>query len=233
MRPVIGLTAYIEPARWGRWELLATLLPQRYVEHLAASGGRAVLLPPDLPDDAEEMVARLDGLVLTGGADIDPVHYGAQPHPATEAARPERDVSELALLAAAIRRDLPVLGICRGMQLMAVVGGGTLHQHLPDVLGHDEHRPGDGAFGEHVVELALGSRAADILGERVTVRSYHHQGVDSSGSATVSAWAADGTIEALELPGHCFALGVLWHPEAGTDARLFAALVAAARAAQQ
>ncbi len=230
---MIGLTAYIEPVRWGRWELVATLLPHRYVEPVVASGGRAVLLPPDLPDGAEEVVARLDGLVLTGGADIDPAHYGAQRHPATEAPRPERDISELALLAAAIRCDLPVLGICRGMQLMAVAGGGTLHQHLPDVVGHDEHRPSHGAFGEHAVDLAPGSRAADILGERVTVRSYHHQGVDSSGSARASAWAPDGAIEALELPGHCFALGVLWHPEVGTDGRLFAALVAAAHVAHQ
>lgn len=233
MRPVIGLTAYIEPACWGRWELLATLLPHRYVEHVIGAGGRPVLLPPDSPQDAGELVERLDGLVLTGGADIDPARYGAPRHRATEDPRPERDVSELALLAAAIRRDVPVLGICRGMQLMAVAGGGSLHQHLPDILGHDDHRPGDGTFGEHPVKLATGSLAAGILGEQATVRSYHHQGVAIGGSATATGWAPDGTIEALEIPGHRFGIGVLWHPEAGSDARLFAALVAAAHAAHR
>jgi putative glutamine amidotransferase len=229
VRPVIGVTASIEPARWGVWELVATLLPHRYVDHLVAAGGRPVLLPPDGGNDAGELIERLDGLVLSGGADIDPARYGADRHPATVGIRPERDASDLALLAAALARRIPVLGICRGMQLMIVSAGGTLHQHLPEVVGHDRHRPEVGTFGEHTVRLQPTSQLARILTERATVRSYHHQGVATTGSANTTGWADDGSVEAVELPGRPFALGVLWHPEAGDDLRLFAALVDAAR----
>jgi putative glutamine amidotransferase len=231
VRPVIGLTAYIEPARWGMWELVATLLPHRYVDHLTAAGGRPVLLPPDPADDAGDVIDRLDGLLLTGGADIDPARYGAEPHPRTVGLRPHRDASELALLAAAMQRGVPVLGICRGMQLMAVASGGTLHQHLPEIVGHDGHLPATGTFGEHAVDMAPTSRLAEILEQRVTVRSHHHQGVASTGSATATGWSDDGSVEALEVAGQAFSVGVLWHPEAGDDPRLFAALVRAARRA--
>lgn len=236
MRPLIGLTAYVEPARWGIWELVATLLPHRYLESLAAAGGRAVLLPPDPSDpagdlaaEAADTVARLDGLLLTGGADIDPARYGAQRHPATTGLRPDRDRSELALLTAALALDVPVLGVCRGMQLMVVAAGGGLHQHLPDVVGHEAHRPEIGTFGEHRVDVRAGSALAGIVGSVLSVRSYHHQGIADLGSAIPVGWATDGAIEAIELPCERFAIGVLWHPEASTDLRLFSALVAAAR----
>lgn len=188
-----------------------------------------MLLPPDGRPDAADVLDRLDGLLLTGGADIDPARYGAPPHPATSGMRPERDASELTLLGAALERDVPVLGICRGMQLLAVASGGTLHQHLPEVVGHNGHRPEPGCFGEHPVRLADRSLLAGVLGARVTVRSYHHQGIANCGTATPAGWAEDGSIEALELPSRRFACGVLWHPEAGTDSRLFDALVIAAQ----
>lgn len=235
MRPIIGITAYVEPARWGVWDLVATLLPQRYVDHVVAAGGRAVLLPPY--DEAAgydaaaaaDLVGRLDGLLLSGGADIDPQRYGAERGVATTALRPGRDESELLLLRAAMETDTPVFGVCRGMQLLTVAAGGTLHQHLPDVVGHEGHRPLPGQYADHPVRIDPASRTGRILGETVEVRSYHHQGIATTGTATPAAWAPDGTVEAVEMAGHRFALGVLWHPEAGTDPRLFAAFVDAAR----
>lgn len=227
MRPVIGITTYVEQARWGVWDTSAALVPYAYVRQVEAGGGRVVLLPPSTEDPAE-VLPWLDGLLVAGGADIDPAHYGATPHPETAGLRPERDAGELTLLAAALDADLPVLGVCRGMQLMTVHAGGTLHQHLPEVVGHERHRPSPGVYGEHIVRLAEGSRARAVLGDRVSVRSYHHQGVVDAGSLTVTGWADDGTIEAVEAPGRRFAVGVLWHPEVGDDPRLFDALVAAA-----
>jgi len=232
VRPVIGITAYVEPARWGVWDLVATLLPHRYVEHVVAAGGRPVLLPPyaDFEDgDAADLVGRLDGLLLAGGADIDPQRYGAQRHVATTGLRPDRDASELGFLRAALDTDTPVLGVCRGMQLLTVAAGGTLHQHLPDVVGSQAHRPAPGQYGDHPVRLDPRSRVGRILGGTVDVRSYHHQGIASTGTATAVGWAAEGTVEAVELPDHRFVLGVLWHPEAGADPRLFRAFVDAAR----
>jgi putative glutamine amidotransferase len=226
VRPVVGITCYAEKARWGVWgDVPAVLLPERYVAHVSAAGGIPVLLPP-LP--APDVVARLDALVLAGGADIDPQRYGEEPEPGLEALRPNRDDAEFAVLDAAVERDLPILGICRGMQLLCVGHGGSLFQHLPDVVGHDKHRAVAGEYSTHDVAMDPGSRLAGILGREASVLSYHHQGVRSPGRLTPSAWAFDGTIEAVEDPHRRFLLGVLWHPEAGTDGTLFRSLVAAA-----
>ena len=222
-RPIIGITCYVEQARWGPWDEPTALLLNTYVEAVTGSGGRAVIVPPDPVDG--EVVSVLDGLVLAGGADIDPVRYGATPHPETAGIRPTRDAGELLLLAAALDRDLPVLGVCRGAQLMAVAAGGALHQHAPDVVGTEEHRPEVGAYGTHDARFVPGSRVAEILGENLKVNSYHHQLVADPGTLTVTGWAADDTIEALEDPVRRFYLGVQWHPEATDDHRLFEALV--------
>jgi putative glutamine amidotransferase len=229
-RPVIGITSYSEQARYGDWDLPVTLLPTGYLTSVLAAGGRPVVLPSIAADaqDTEDLLDSLDGLILAGGPDIDPARYGADPHPATGVPRPARDEAELGLLHAALARDLPLLGICRGAQLMAVATGGTLIQHLPDVVGHADHRPTPGAFGDHDVRIAAGSRLAGVLGTAVGIRAYHHQAVEDSGSFTVCAWARDGTIEALEDPLRGFCLGVQWHPEAADDGRLFAALISAA-----
>ncbi|WP_412542811.1 gamma-glutamyl-gamma-aminobutyrate hydrolase family protein [Longispora sp. K20-0274] len=221
MRPVIGITAYREPASWSVWSVPAVLIPATYVECVTAAGGHPVVLPPD-PSPA--ILSRLDGLVLAGGADVSPGRYGAEPHERT-VSRPDRDEGELALLAAA--GDLPVLGVCRGMQLMAVHAGGRLFQHLPDELGHTGHQPEPGVFGAHPATFAPGSLAESIFGLHGEVNSYHHQGVADPGSLTATGWAADGVIEVLEDPDREFYLGVQWHPEELRDGRLFEALVRA------
>jgi putative glutamine amidotransferase len=227
-RPVVGITSYVEQARWGVWDVPAVLLPYRYAERVAEAGGRPVVLPPSA-DGVDDVLDRLDAVVFAGGSDLEPSLYGQQAHPETTGVRPLRDAGELPLVRAALARDLPLLGICRGMQLLSVACGGALHQHLPEVVGHDGHRAAPGVYALHDVRLARGSRVHAILGERASVPSYHHQGVASAGSLTVSGWAHDDTIEAVEAPGHRFALGVLWHPEASEDLRLFEALVATAR----
>ncbi|MEJ7775348.1 MAG: gamma-glutamyl-gamma-aminobutyrate hydrolase family protein [Nocardioidaceae bacterium] len=229
MRPVVGITTYVEQASWGVWDVPAAILPFRYVERVEAAGGTAVLLPPSAASGGS-VLERLDALVLAGGADLDPGLYGEEPHEETTGLRRERDAAEAPLVRAALERDLPTLGICRGMQLMSVVCGGSLVQHLPDVVGHERHRPSPGVYGLHDVRLAPGSRAAAVLGEQVSVPSYHHQGLASAGSLTVTGWADDDTPEAVEDPDRRFALGVLWHPEASDDLRLFTALVEAATA---
>lgn len=234
-RPVIGISAYSERARWGVWDLPASLLPQSYVDQVVGAGGTPVLLPP-VPG-VEAAIGRLDGLILSGGPDVEPARYGEQPGPRTTVLRPERDAAEIALFRAALGAGLPVLGICRGMQLMNVALGGTLIQHLPDVVGHDGHSPTPGATGEHKVTVGPSGRLAGILGEGArAVPTHHHQGVDRLGTGLVAtAWAEDGTIEAIELDlaaagvraRHPFTLGVQWHPEAGDDPSLFRALLAA------
>lgn len=228
MAPVIGITSYVEQARWGVWDVPAAVLPFRYVERVEAAGARAVVLPPTATRD-DAVLDRLDGVVLAGGADLDPQLYGEEPHPETTGLRPERDAAELPLLRSALDRDLPVLGVCRGMQLMSVLAGGSLVQHLPEAVGHERHRPAPGVYGLHDVRLQPGSRAHAILGDTVTVPSYHHQGLASAGSLSVTGWADDDTPEVVEDPDRRFALGVLWHPEADDDPRLFQALVAAAK----
>ena len=225
-RPLIGITAYVEQARWGVWDLPAVVLPVRYVERVEAAGGRAVLLPPTTAADAA-VLDRLDGVVFAGGADLDPGLYGEEAHAETTGLRPDRDAAELPLMRSALERGLPTLGICRGMQLLSVVCGGALVQHLPDAVGHNRHRPSPGVHGMHDVRLEPGSRAHAILGDQVSVPSYHHQGIASAGSLTVTGWADDDTPEVVEHPGKRFAMGVLWHPEAGEDLRLFEALVGA------
>jgi putative glutamine amidotransferase len=228
-RPVIGITSYVEQARWGVWDQPAVVLPLAYVAALEAAGARPVVLPPSVVG-AAEVVQRLDGVVFAGGADLDPATYHQAAHPETTGVRPDRDAGELPLLRAALDAELPVLGICRGMQLLAVAHGGTLVQHLPDVVGHEGHRPSPGVYGLHEVRLAAGTLAHSLLGDRVSVPSYHHQGVDSPGSLTVTGWAADDDLpEVVEDPARRFAIGVLWHPEASQDPRLFDALVAATR----
>jgi putative glutamine amidotransferase len=228
-RPVIGITTYAEEARFGLNDTFAAVLPLSYVHAVHESGGRAVLIPPDDPD--VDILDRIDGLVFTGGSDVDPALYGERPHP-TVNTKPERDAAEVLLMRAAIAADLPLLGICRGMQLMAVVHGGRLHQHLPDVLGTNNHRPISGPkFGEHPVRFAEGSACQAILGNSAVVNSFHHQGIADPGRLTPTGWCVeDGLIETLEDPGRAFVVGVQWHPEDSTDLRLFAAHVEAARA---
>jgi putative glutamine amidotransferase len=228
VRPVIGITCYVEQTRWEVWDTRAAVLPYAYVDHIERAGGRAVLIPPSLSEPAE-LLDRIDGLVLAGGADIDPVRYGAERHPETVEVRPDRDTGELALLGVAWEQRLPLLGICRGMQLMAVAAKGHLHQHLPEVVGHHGHLPQAGTYGDHSVRLAAASRLGDILGEAVDVHSHHHHSVADPGSLDVTGWADDGTIEAMEAPDRPFAIGVQWHPEVGHDPRLFRAFVDAAR----
>jgi putative glutamine amidotransferase len=225
--PVIGITAYVEQARWGVWDVPAVLLPFRYVERVEAAGGRAVVLPPTAAAD-DAVLDILDGVVFAGGADLDPALYDEQAHAETTGLRPERDAAELPLMRSALDRDLPTLGICRGMQLLTVVSGGSLVQHLPDEVGHERHRPSPGVYGLHDVRLEPGSQVHGILGDQVSVPSYHHQGIASAGSLTVTGWADDETPEVVEDPNKRFAVGVLWHPEAGDDLRLFQALVLAA-----
>jgi putative glutamine amidotransferase len=234
--PLIGISAYCEHARWGVWEQQAMVLPRRYADRVAAAGGIPVLLPP-VPG-IEDAVGRLDGLLLSGGGDIDPARYGAEAGPQTASVRKERDVAEFALFDAAMSLRLPVLGICRGLQVINVARGGTLHQHLPDVVGHEGHAPVRGAFGAHAVRVAPGSRLSQILGRdevdlSLSTPTHHHQGADKLGSGlTATAWAQDGTVEAFELDGAgdgYFLVAVQWHPEAGDDPSLFRAFVAAAR----
>ncbi|GJF27487.1 gamma-glutamyl-gamma-aminobutyrate hydrolase [Kitasatospora sp. NE20-6] len=233
-RPVIGISTHVLEAAWGRWDTIRTvLLGERYPAVVQAAGGLAVLLPPDAAEHAADAVARIDALVIAGGSDVDPARYGAARHPETVASEPERDAWETALLRAALDAGLPVLGICRGMQLLNVVCGGTLLQHLPDVVGHLGHVGAAGTYGRHPVRPVPGTLVGALLPEAsVDVPTFHHQAVDRLGAGlSVSAWAEDGTVEAVEGAG--FTIGVQWHPEQGDDLRLMTALVrtAAARAA--
>jgi anthranilate synthase component 2/putative glutamine amidotransferase len=228
VRPLIGITTYREQARWGFWDVPAVLLPASYADAVADAGGEPVLLPTGAV--SAETVGRLDGLVLAGGADVDPARYEQEAGPHTTATRPERDASEIALLEAALSRDLPLLAICRGMQLLDVVLGGTLIQHVPDIPGAVSHQLGLGLFAEREVRTDPDSAVGALLGPVVTVNCHHHQALDRlAPRMTASAWAEDGLVEAVEVAGHRFCLGVQWHPEAGDDRRLFAALVGAAR----
>jgi putative glutamine amidotransferase len=226
MRPIIGITTYVVRAHWGVWrDLPTTLLPHDYTEAVTRAGGRAVLLPPD--DRDADVLSRLDGLVFAGGPDLEPSLYGAEPGPHT-VADPDRDGGEMLLLRGALELDLPVLGVCRGMQLLAVAAGGRLHQHLPEVLGHTRHRPADGVYGEHHATFDEGSRIGALMGEDRLIHCFHHQGVADAGTLRVTGRTADGLAEAVEDPDHRFVLGVQWHPELKRDERLFGALVAAA-----
>lgn len=229
MRPVIGITSYAEEARWGVWELPAALIPLSYVRAVERAGGRPLLVPPSA-EGVEETLGALDGLILSGGADLDPASYGAETHPETNGVRPDRDRAELALLEGALARDMPVLAVCRGSQVLNVALGGDLVQHLPDVVGHERHKHTPGVFADHDVEIVPGTRLQALVGDRAPVKSHHHQGFGRIGEGLrESARADDGTAEAIEDPGRRFALGVLWHPEEGEDAALFEGLVEEAR----
>ncbi|MGI8522939.1 MAG: gamma-glutamyl-gamma-aminobutyrate hydrolase family protein [Nocardioides sp.] len=227
--PVVGITTYREPARWGVWTSVADVLHAQYADAVLAAGGVPVLLPPASGSDlvAQAVVDRLDALVVSGGADVAPERYGAQPHARTTSWREDRDAWEGALLRAADGIGLPTLGVCRGMQLMAAAAGGSLHQHTPEVVGHQGHDPGGDTFGTTSVAAAEGSRIAALVGNRVEVGCHHHQSVQTHPGFIATAWADDGSLEAMERPGTRFCLAVQWHPEVGDDARLFEGLVAA------
>jgi putative glutamine amidotransferase len=233
MAPTIGITTYHTTADWRGWSEDGALLPWRYVTAIRKSGGRAVLLPPGGDaTEAEETVAVLDGVVIAGGGDIDPAIYGAARHPETNVNAPDRDAWELAVADAAIRMGVPLLGICRGMQVLNVACGGTLHQHVPDLVGHETHSGLPHGYGQHQVRVTSGTTVQSILpgGEYFGVPTHHHQAVNQLGEGLIAVgWADDGIIEAVESasPGE-FLVGVQWHPEQGEDPRLFSALVAAA-----
>ncbi|TMR95367.1 gamma-glutamyl-gamma-aminobutyrate hydrolase family protein [Nonomuraea basaltis] len=227
-RPVIGITSYVEPATFTVWEgMTVALLPYMYVEQVVRAGGQPVVLPP--AGDPASLVGGLDGLILAGGGDIDPARYGAEPHERTGYVREFRDEAEFSLMTAALEAGLPYLGICRGLQVLNVALGGSLHQHLPDVVGHTEHSPEPGRFGHLPVTPAPGTRLSKVLGtDPLTVPHYHHQAIDRlAPGLTVAATAEDGTIEAVELDSGPFTMAVQWHPEAAEDGALFEALVAA------
>ena len=233
--PLIGLTTYLEQAQTGVWDVQAAFLPKVYFEAVTRAGGIAVLLPPQPVDAAiaNRVLDGLDGLIITGGKDVDPARYGQEAHETTDAPRPDRDAWEDALLTAAIDRELPFLGICRGLQVLNVSLGGTLHQHLPDVIGSTRYNAGYGRFSENHVEVHAGTTAGELLddAEALVVHSYHHQAIDEvAPGLTISARSDDGTIQAVEVEGIPFGVAVQWHPEQNPDdLRLFAGLVEAAK----
>jgi putative glutamine amidotransferase len=230
----VGLTTYLEQVKTGIWDIRAGYLPANYFQGILAAGGIAVLLPPQPvdPEIARNVLDSLDALVITGGYDLDPASYGQQSHPTTDVPRTDRDAWEFALLQGALDRGLPVLGICRGAQVLNVALGGTLHQNLPDVISHSGHREGNGVFARLPVRIVPDTRLAAVMGESTDGSCYHHQAIDKVGAGlTVSAWDADGVVEAIELAGDAFVLAVQWHPEQTLDdLRLFEAVVDAARA---
>ena len=232
--PFVGVTTTLAPARWGPWETLAEISPRAYSAAIARAGGRPLLLSADdgLAQAPDPLLDRLDALLLTGGPDVDPASYGAQPHPQTGPTWPERDRFELALAHRALERDMPVLGICRGMELLNVALGGTLIQHLPDVTGDERHRHTPGVFSDHEVRLEPGSLAAQAVGAELTaVKSHHHQAAAELGEGLRASGRSepDRLIEVIEHPDRRFALGVLWHPEEDERSRIIGTLVEAAR----
>lgn len=236
IRPVLGLTSYLQQAQTGVWDVRASFLPANYIEGVTLAGGIATLLPPQPVDDvvAARVLDGLDGLIVTGGKDVDPAGYGQQKHPATdEPPKDGRDAFEFAVVAEALRRHMPVLGICRGAQVLNVALGGTLHQHLPDVVGHTRHQQGNAVFSTSTVSTVPGTRLAALIGESSDAQCYHHQAIAEPGRGLIvsAADSTDGVIEAVELPGPDFVVGVQWHPEQRLDdLRLFTGVVEAAAA---
>lgn len=235
LRPAIGVGTPVSDASFGVWNQRAAVLPAGYVDAISRAGGLALLVAPDPEVTAhpDDLLERLDALVLSGGSDIDPAAYGAEPHPETRGMVPERDAFEIALTRRAVEIDMPVLGICRGMQILNVAFGGTLLQHLPDVFGHENHRRVAGSFenADHDVRLQADSLAAQAAGELVHItKSHHHQGVDAIGEGLVVTGRStlDNLVEAIEMPDRRFVLGVQWHPEADEHSRVIGALVQAA-----
>jgi putative glutamine amidotransferase len=238
----VGITAAIEQARWGAWDAEVTMAPRSYARAVQGGGGLALLLPPDDVAEAapERWLDRIDALLLSGGQDIDPAVYGQRPHPETQGISPERDRFEIALARAALERGMPLLGVCRGMEILNIARGGDLIQHIPDVVGHNDHRHTPGAFADHEVRLEPGSLAARVIGaERTSVKSHHHQalgrlgdGLIASGWSVEEASVEEGLVEAIEVDGAepSFALGVLWHPEEDQRSRVIGALLEAAKA---
>jgi putative glutamine amidotransferase len=225
MRPLIGITSYAEEVRMGVWQEDAAVIPLAYVRAVEHAGGRPIVIPP-VDNGVEETLDALHGIIFSGGGDLDPATYGADAHPATDKPKPWRDGPELALLEAALARDMPVLAICRGSQLLNVVLGGDLDQHLPETVGHEGHKDRPGMFSDHGVTIEQESRLGSLLGEHAPVKSHHHQGMGKLGEGLKPvAWADDGVVEGLEDPDRRFALGVLWHPEEGEDFALFKGLV--------
>jgi putative glutamine amidotransferase len=232
-RPVLGLTTYLQQAQSGIWDVHSIFLPAIYMEGVNLAGGAAVLLPPQPVDAADRVLDGLDGVIITGGRDMDPASYGQQRHPATDEPVPAdgmRDAWEAALIRGAIQRGIPLLCICRGEQVMNVALGGTLHQHLPDVVGHTRHQLGNAVFATSSVQTVPGTRLAGLIGESSDAQCYHHQAIDRLGEGLViSAQDSDGVIEGVEIPGDNFVLGVQWHPEQRLDdIRLFVGVVQAA-----
>ncbi|WP_326547167.1 gamma-glutamyl-gamma-aminobutyrate hydrolase family protein [Mycolicibacterium sp. ND9-15] len=235
VRPVIGLTTYLQQAQTGIWDVRASFLPAIYFDGVALAGGIAVLLPPQPVDDdiADRVLDGLHGVIITGGRDVVPEYYSQERHPATDQGTADdrrRDEFEFALVRGAMRRGMPVLGICRGAQVLNVAFGGTLHQHLPDVIGHTRHQQGNAVFSTSTIRTVPGTRLAGLIGETSDAQCYHHQAIDKLGDGlVVCAWDEDGVIEAVEIPGEEFTLAVQWHPEERLDdLRLFAAVVEAA-----
>lgn len=233
-RPVLGLTTYLQRAQTGVWDVDASFLPAIYIEGVNRGGATVLLLPPQPggTEVADRILDGIDGLVITGGRDVNPQSYGSERHPTTDEPMGERDAWEFALLNAALRRRMPVLGICRGAQVLNVALGGTLHQHLPDVLGHSRHQQGNAVFSTSSVRTVAGTRLAAIIGEASDAQCYHHQAIDRLGDGLIVSArdTADGVIEAVELDGPDFVLAVQWHPEERLDdVRLFTAVVEAAR----
>lgn len=225
MRPIIGITTYMEQAAWGVWNKPAALLPATYVRSVEVAGGRPVLLPP-MSEAGPETLDALDGVLFSGGSDIDPTLYGRESHSETKIIRPERDHGERHLISAALERDIPLLAICRGMELLNVACGGTLEQHLPDRTTAVRHKGGTGVYVSHEVVIKPDSKLGEILGSNVEVRSHHHQAPETVGeNLSEVAWASDDTIEGIEMPGKRFVIGVIWHPEEGDDPSLFEAFV--------
>jgi putative glutamine amidotransferase len=225
MKPVVGITSYAEEVTWGAWVEEAALVPLSYVRAIERAGGRPLVIPPS-EGAIEETLSVLDGILFSGGSDLDPALYDAEAHPETQGVHEARDRAEMALLGAALERDMPVLAVCRGSQVLNVARGGDLVQHLPEVLGHEEHKHTPGEYSDHDVTLKPDTCVGGILGDRAPVKSHHHQGFGRIGEGLREAgYAEDGTVEALEDPSKRFAVGVLWHPEEGEDMALFEALV--------